>query len=123
VTAHDDGVVAGAGVEAIGASSPAHVVAAAAAPEAVVSAAGENAVVAVAAVDVVGAATRDDKIVAATGIEAVSAAPAAQHVIARVPPVRIVDRGSREDVRVGGATGGFGLRNHRQRQERSCNRQ
>ena len=103
MTAHDDGVVAGAGVEAIGPRPPRTY-----SPpplEAVVSAACENAVVAVAAVDVVGPATRDDEIVVATGMEPVPAALAPQHVVARLPPVRIVGRGSPEHVRVGGATG------------------
>jgi hypothetical protein len=71
--AHDDGVVAGAGVEAIGTSPSAHVVVASAAPEVVVFAAGENTVVPVPAVDVVGPATREDQLVARAGEEVVPA--------------------------------------------------
>jgi hypothetical protein len=45
--AHDDRVVANAGVEAIGAASPAHVVVATTIPEAIVSAAGKEMIPAV----------------------------------------------------------------------------
>lgn len=61
------------------------------------------------AVHIVGPTARDDEIGATARVEVVSAALAAQYVVARMTPVGVVLRGSREDVGVACAAGGLGL--------------
>jgi hypothetical protein len=120
VAAHEDGVIAGAGVQAIGAAPSAHVIVASSAPEAAVTAAGENTVLSCAAVNVVVPVARDDAVVTAPGDEVISGASSAQHVVVAVAPVGIVGRGSQDDVRVGRSAPNLGLGSDRQRQEQAC---